>query len=127
MGEQDSLDVARNGTDVIETVAELTPMGGQSTVDQDQPLRLFDEIEVDRVASLIAGDLGIGDLVLRVVGAGSRLVAGGQRLVRRSLSGCRVVARHRRGWQRRATIRGEPLGAASTVGAACCCRSGRSY
>jgi hypothetical protein len=51
MGKQDSLDVARNGTAACEMVAERSPMGGQSTVDQHQTLWLFNDIKVDHVVA----------------------------------------------------------------------------
>jgi hypothetical protein len=51
MGEQDSFDVARNGTAACELVAERIPMGGQSTVDQHQPLWFFNDIKVDHAVA----------------------------------------------------------------------------
>jgi uncharacterized membrane protein len=64
MGKQDSLDVARNGTAACEMVAERTPVGGQSTVDQHQPCWLFDDIKVDRVvAEAMDGGRGEGWLL----------------------------------------------------------------
>jgi hypothetical protein len=61
VGKQDSLDVTRNGTAACEMVAERTPVGGQSTVDQHQPCWLFDDIKVDRVvAEAMNGGRGEG-------------------------------------------------------------------